>query len=419
VWTEACGKERWRLPPDSISADIHALSDADLWEMRALSRSGLVTNVRATLKRQLAERGFDQNRVEIADRVLDPNILTLGFARRFTGYKRSDLLLRDIERFGRLLNHPACPAQLIIAGKAHPEDREGKEMIREWVMLAQRPEFRSRVVFLEDYDLTLAQELAQGVDVWINTPRRPWEACGTSGMKVLVNGGLNLSELDGWWEEAYAPDNGWAIGDLAPALAPDIDKIEADELYELIEQAIAPEFYDRDRIGLPLRWLARVRQSMASLTPRYSSNRTVREYLERAYLPAAKHYGVRTTDRYAAAKAVECWAQRLKRGWANLHVAEPSVTIENGRRTVSAAIYFGEIEQADVAVELYSDAGNDGRPTVLPMRKGDALPGATNGSIYSVRLRSDLPIDAFTVRIVPAYHGVELPAELPLIAWQR
>ncbi|HMD66997.1 MAG TPA: alpha-glucan family phosphorylase [Stellaceae bacterium] len=203
--------------------------------------------------------------VEQAANVLDPNALTLGFARRFTGYKRPNLLLADPARLARLLNDPARPVQLGLAGKAHPDD-EGKEMIREWVDLAQQSEFRRRVVFLEDYDIALAQELVQGVDVWINTPRRPWEACGTSGMKVLVNGGLNLSERDGWWEEAYAPELGWAIGDDGEYAWGERDAEDAAALYAILEQEVVPEFYARDAAGMPRRWLERMRRSMAALT---------------------------------------------------------------------------------------------------------------------------------------------------------
>ena len=203
--------------------------------------------------------------VAAAGTVLDPNVLTLGFARRFTAYKRPDLLLSDRDRLARLLSDEARPVQLVLAGKAHPDDADGKRMIQDWVAFAQDPRFRRRVVFLEDYDIALAQDLVQGVDVWINTPRRPWEACGTSGMKVVVNGGLNVSTLDGWWEEAWASDLGWAIGDgwVYPN-ADEQDRREAEELYALLEQQVVPAFYDRDAAGVPFAWVARMRRSMAS-----------------------------------------------------------------------------------------------------------------------------------------------------------
>jgi glycogen phosphorylase len=193
LWTRACGKERWRGLPDELPPLVACLEDEELWAMAGEERQALIGNVRARLARQLGSRGYPPEIVAASANVLDPNVLTLGFARRFTGYKRPNLLLEDPARLARLLNDPARPVQIVLAGKAHPADQEGKQMIRDWIELAQRPEFRRRVVFLEDYDIALAQELVQGVDVWINTPRRPWEACGTSGMKVLVNGGINLS----------------------------------------------------------------------------------------------------------------------------------------------------------------------------------------------------------------------------------
>ena len=267
LWTRACGKERWRGLPDELPPLVACIEDEELWAMAGEERQALIGNVRARLARQLGSRGYPPEIVAESANVLDPNVLTLGFARRFTGYKRPNLLLEDPARLARLLNDPARPVQLVLAGKAHPADQEGKQMIRDWIELAQRPEFRRRVVFLEDYDIALAQELVQGVDVWINTPRRPWEACGTSGMKVLVNGGLNLSERDGWWEEAYAPALGWAIDDGQEYPEEEGDSRDAGSLYSILERAVVPEFYARDAAGLPRRWLERVRRSMAALTP--------------------------------------------------------------------------------------------------------------------------------------------------------
>jgi starch phosphorylase len=214
--------------------------------------------------------------------------LTLGFARRFATYKRPNLLLHDRQRLLRLLTNPDRPVQLIIAGKAHPDDRGGQALIQEWIDFIRQPEVRPHIIFLSDYDMLLTERLVQGVDVWINTPRRPWEACGTSGMKVLVNGGINLSELDGWWAEAYVPDLGWAIGDgQEHGTDPAWDRAEAEMLYHSLEQEVVPEFYARDGQGIPTAWVARMRESMARLTPQFSANRAVREYTEQHYLPAA------------------------------------------------------------------------------------------------------------------------------------
>ena len=227
-----------------------------------------------------------------------PTRLTLGFARRFATYKRPNLLLHDPERLLRLLTNPQRPMQLIMAGKAHPADQAGQALIQEWTHFIRRPEVRPHVIFLSDYDMLLTEQLVQGVDVWLNTPRRPWEACGTSGMKVLVNGGINLSELDGWWAEAYAPEVGWALGDgQEHDDDPAWDAAEAEALYDLLEREVIPEFYTRDEQGIPTAWVARMRESMARLTPRFSSNRAVREYTEQHYLPAASAYLERAADK--------------------------------------------------------------------------------------------------------------------------
>jgi starch phosphorylase len=419
LWTVACGKERWRAGADGLSSAIEALSDEAVWTLRGNSRSSLISQVRVRLRRQLAERGFGEAQLTAADQVFDPNILTLGFARRFTDYKRLDQLLTDPERLSRILNHPTNPVQLVLAGKAHPNDRRGREMLHSWIALAQRPEFRRRLVFLEDYDLMLAQDLIQGVDVWINTPRRPWEACGTSGMKVLANGGLNLSELDGWWEEAFTPEVGWAIGSTVGRQDPDVDHKEADELYAVIETAIVPEFYARDASGMPTAWIKRIRKSMATLTIAYSSNRVVKEYLERGYLFANAEFSRRSAQNCEMANGLCEWATRLGRGWATLHIGETGFALEAGERSFSVPIYFGEVDQSDVVVELYADGADGAKPEILKMTRGSPVAGATNGNLYTARTTSARPATDYTVRIVPAREGAGIPTELPLIAWQR
>ena len=242
--------------------------------------------------------------VDSAKHLFDPNALTLGFARRFATYKRPNLLLHDPERLLRLLTNPERPVQLILAGKAHPADQAGQDLIQQWTHFIQRPEARPHVVFLSDYDMLLTEHLVQGVDVWLNTPRRPWEASGTSGMKVLVNGGINLSELDGWWAEAYTPEVGWAIGDgQEHGDDPAWDAAEAEALYNLLEREVIPEFYTRDESGIPTAWVKRMRESMARLTPRFSANRTVREYTEQHYLPAATAYRERAAEQRRSGQA--------------------------------------------------------------------------------------------------------------------
>ena len=314
-----------------LEQDIRRVSDASLWQFRAEVAKSLVEYARERLSRQLAASGAPPDEVEGAKHLFDPNALTLGFARRFATYKRPNLLLHDPERLLRLLTNPERPVQLIIAGKAHPEDQAGQALIQAWTHFIRRPEARPHVIFLSDYDMLLTEHLVQGVDVWINTPRRPWEACGTSGMKVLVNGGINLSELDGWWAEAYAPEVGWALGDgLEHGDDQAWDAIEAEALYDLLEREVIPEFYTRDDKGIPTAWVARMRESMARLTPVFSANRAVQEYTEKHYLPAASAYRERAADKGSAGKQMVDWRQNLDQKWAGLRFGDLRVETRRG-----------------------------------------------------------------------------------------
>ncbi|MGD8631649.1 MAG: alpha-glucan family phosphorylase, partial [Gammaproteobacteria bacterium] len=283
LWTRTCGPERWRGSAEALNEAIEGLSDEAIWSFCARERQDLIHYARVRLSRQLGQRGAEPDAIAEVEQMLDPNVLIIGFARRFAEYKRPNLLLQDKARLTRLLNHAERPVQLIIAGKAHPADVQGQALIKQWVDFVSQPEVRHRAVFLEDYDISLAQQLVQGVDLWINTPRRPWEACGTSGMKVLVNGGLNLSELDGWWAEAYSEEVGWALGDCEEHSDPQWDAVEADSLYRLLEEEVAPLFYRRDAQGIPGAWVARMRASMARLAPQFSCNRMARDYVEELY----------------------------------------------------------------------------------------------------------------------------------------
>jgi len=419
LWTEACGKERWRGMSEDLKDRISAISDDGLWAMRGSSRQRLVQLVRRHLATQLRERGFELETVRLADHVLDPSILTIGFARRFTEYKRPNLLLRDPERFGRLLLDEQRPLQIVVAGKAHPADPQGKSMIQEWIMLARQARFRTRVVFLEDYDIALAQELVRGVDVWINTPRRPWEACGTSGMKVLVNGGLNCSILDGWWDEAFAPDVGWAIGDGAGGDVRQADERDAEHLYELLESSIVPEFYSRDAHGLPRRWLDRIRRSMSTLTPLFASTRMARDYVERAYIPLAEILRKRVKDGCKEAKLLRTWADDLSNRWPSLHIGQPTTARAGSQWQFSVPVIMGEIPPGSARVELFADE-LDGKPAeVVILHQEQAIPGAMNGHIYSGEVPVTRPAEDYTVRVVPYHPEVSIPSEFGLISWQR
>jgi starch phosphorylase len=418
VWTDACGKERWRGGPDGLRSNIASVTDEALWGMRGTGRQRLVGLARSHLGVQLRERGFDVEVVRQAETVLDPNALTIGFARRFTEYKRPNLLLSDPARFDQLLLQERRPIQILVAGKAHPADLEGKAMIQAWIQLAMKPQYRQRVVFLEDYDIALAQELVQGVDVWINTPRRPWEACGTSGMKVLVNGGLNCSIRDGWWDEAYEPDVGWAIGDGSGGDAKQADRRDAQSLYDVLEQNIVPEFYDRDMHGLPRAWLARIRRSMSTLTAAFGSTRMVCEYVEKAYLPLAGSLRARLADDCAGAKAAHAWANDLQRHWSGLHIGSPTVVRTDGDWRFSVPVILGEVSPGSAHVELFADAGNEMCAEVVALHQEMAIPGTLNGYIYAGEVATYRPAEDYTIRVVPYHEGVQVPGELPLIVWQ-
>jgi glycogen phosphorylase len=417
IWTNTCGKGRWLGTEETLAAAIKELDDVTLWNLCGQERADLVRHARQRFRLQLGQGGAEMDIIDQADQILDPNVLTLGFARRFTAYKRPNLLLHEPERLIRLLTHSERPVQIVVAGKAHPADNEGKHFIQEWVRFAAHPMVRKHVVFLEDYDIALAQELVQGVDVWINTPRRPWEASGTSGMKVLVNGGLNLSELDGWWAEAYSPEVGWALGDGQEHTEPGWDGVEAEQLYRLLEEEIAPMFYDRDAAGIPRAWVARMRASLAGLTPQFSSNRMVREYVEKLYLPAAIAFQHRTTRGSDVAREIRLWDEQLKRNWHEVHWGNLTVSEEKDGWTFEVQIYLGEVLPDSVQIQLYADPIGAETPVCKAMRRHASIPGALNGYLYRGHLCTVRPNTDFTPRCVGYHPDVFIPIENSLIHW--
>ncbi|MBM4061309.1 MAG: glycosyltransferase family 1 protein [Planctomycetes bacterium] len=409
LWSKAWrGPGRWLADLPTAAAAVAELDDPTIWDHRARARATLVRYVRARLSRQLREGGAGDAAVHRCRHVLDPNVLTLGFARRFTEYKRPNLVLHDLERFARILLHAERPVQFVVAGKSHPNDGIGKAMVQRMAQLAMRDDLRDRLVFLEDHDMTLMQNLAAGIDVWLNNPRRPAEACGTSGMKMLVNGGLNASIRDGWWDEAYAPDYGWAIGDT-DLDGPEGDPADAAAIYELLERSIVPEFYDRDREGIPRRWVQRVRASMVALTPTFSSDRMVQDYVERAYLPAAASFRRRAADGAAVAREIEAWRARLADGWSSLRCHRHRVAQGGEGHEVELQVYHGELRPDDVRVELYADPLPGAAPVVIPMSRRGPIPGAVNGFLYAAVAPADRPASHYTPRIV-AHHPAGLGA---------
>ena len=416
LWEKACGQERWRGALEYVSDQVRCLGDQEIWDLRNQVRKKLVDFTRSRLASQHASLGVPQEEIEAAGRVFDPGWLTLGFARRFAEYKRPNMLLRDPGRLLRILADPQCPVQIVLAGKAHPQDTTGQALIRQWHEFIRRPEARGHVAFLADYDMMLTQELVVGVDVWLNMPRRPWEASGTSGMKVLANGGLNASALDGWWAEAYAPDVGWAFGDGADhGTDPALDGADAAALYSLLESEIIPAFYERDG-GIPRRWVARIRESMARLTPIFSANRAVRQYTEELYLPLASAYATRARDHGAAAAGLLAWQRELAVHWGNLRLGPLHVSTHDGRHTFRVEVRLGAIRPNDVQVELYADAVDAGPPFRAAMSPCGAVEG---GLLYAGSAPDARPADHYTPRIIPRHEGAFIPAENSLIAWKK
>jgi starch phosphorylase len=418
LWQSVCGVGRWFATRPDAPARIAAAGDERIWTMRTEARTVLVRYARRRLAEQLALSGASDRELHAAEHLFDPNVLTIGFARRFATYKRPGLLLQDPERLVRLLTAEDRPVQLVVAGKAHPADDAGKELVRAWSQFARRPELAGRVAFLADDDLQLTKHMVQGVDVWLNTPRRPMEASGTSGMKVLVNGGLNLSALDGWWAEAASKDVGWVIGDGHDPSTPDdvVDAHEARELYDLLELEVIPEFYDRDREGVPRRWVDRVRRSMATLTPQYSAERAVRQYTERYYIALARAARARAEDGGALAAVLSAWRARVEEGIGDVHcVRREAEQMGDGRVSVALHVLFGELSPHDVRVELYADGPNG--PLVVPVSNWGPLVGAANGHLLVGVLPAGAEPDHFTPRVVGHHPAAVVPFDGPAIRW--
>jgi starch phosphorylase len=418
VWTEASTRNRWQGTLETMEDDLRDVPDSKLWDLRCAARRSLIDYVREHMRRHLAALGASSWDVEAVKGLFDPDSLTIGFARRFAAYKRTTLLLHDPERLLRILTSADRPVQLIVAGKAHPADASGQAMIEEWTdFIARRA--RSHAVFLEDHDMFMTQRLVQGIDVWINTPRRPWEACGTSGMKVLVNGGINLSELDGWWAEGYSPSVGWALGDGKEHDAdPSWDAAEAQSLYTLLEREVIPDFYKRDKDGIPRAWVARMRESMARLTPRFSSNRAVREYTENYYLPAADNYRERVAEGCSLAARIVSWQSEIERKWEGLRFGAVKVETVRGGHRFTVPVYLDGLDPACVGVQLYAD-GKDGEgPFRLDMVRGEPQAGV-DGFVYTAEAPANRPAADYTPRIIPRFPGASVPLEAARILWQR
>jgi glycogen phosphorylase len=420
---------QWEERPTdyAIWKRVDHIPDAELWRTHERRRERLVAFARGRLRNQLKRRGAPPAEVARSDEVLDPEALTIGFARRFATYKRGTLIFRNLERLGAIINDKDRPVQIIFAGKAHPRDHGGKELIAEILHIARRPEFRRRIVFIEDYDMHVARYLAQGIDVWLNNPRRPLEASGTSGMKVCCNGGINLSVLDGWWVEGYAQNNGWAIGageeytDLAYQ-----DDVESRAIYDLLEQEIVPLFYTRSSDGLPRGWLRVMKQSMGTVCPVFNTNRMVQEYIEKCYWPSNQRYELLAADHLKKAEELAQWRRRLSLGWSHVRVegveASGSDPMHVGKELeVRARINLGNLNPADVEVQLFhglvDSYGEIPSPGTIAMsHNGAPQAGSTWLFLGKIPFRTSGQ-HGFAVRVLPHNSSLSNPFETGLVCW--
>lgn len=418
---------RWAEDPDNrkIWERVERIPDSELWRTHERRRERLIGFARRRLIDQLIHQGAKKGEIQTASEALDPEALTIGFARRFATYKRGDMILSDPERLAKIINDPQRPVQIIFAGKAHPQDHPGKEVIKNIVHLARRPEFKHRIVFIEDYDLNVARYLVQGVDVWLNNPRRPLEACGTSGMKAAANGALNLSILDGWWVEGYAPGLGWAIGAGEEYDdQKDQDEIESHAVYNLLEKEIVTLFYERGRDNLPREWIRMMKQSMKTLAAYFNSHRMVQDYLHRFYIPASLKWDLIRAEDFKGLRDLTAWMGRLRKNWSGIEVAAKRFDAGKGVALgeplpLEVDLRLRELMPQDLSVEAYygpvdSKAEFLSRsflPLKLFHRNGDMT--TFKGEIPCQRVGRF----GFKIRILPSHPLLVNPYSMGLILW--
>ena len=421
---QAEGADPERDDPEAFWAAVDKVPADRVWATKRTLRARLVDDARRRLRASSLKRGAAPSQLDWIETALDPDVLTIGFARRVPSYKRLTLMLRDPARLKRLLLDPERPVQLVIAGKAHPADDGGKKLIQEMVRFADDPEVRHRIVFLPNYDIAMAQPLYPGCDVWLNNPLRPYEACGTSGMKAALNGGLNLSILDGWWDEWYDGDNGWAIPSADGLDDPDRrDDIEAASLYDLIEQEIAPRFYDRGEDGVPVRWVEMMRHTLKSLGPKVLASRMVRDYVRQLYAPAAANARALDGD-FAGARDLATWKHRVRAAWDTVRVEHvegiaPGNPEVGSTLEVRAYVALGALAPDDVEVQLLSGRiGEDDvliGTTITPLGLAESYDGGRHAFYGSVPLERAGSF-GYTVRVVPRNVHLTSVAELSLVA---
>ncbi len=418
---------KWRDEPTSVEIwnRVNNIPDEEIWRTHERRRERLVSFARKRLHAQLKNQGASDFELNLTRGALNSKALTIGFARRFATYKRADLLFRDIERLSKILKDPDMPVQIIIAGKAHPRDDEGKELIRRIVHFSRLPELRGSVIFIEDYDMNVARYMVQGVDVWLNTPRRPLEASGTSGMKAVANGAMHFSVLDGWWDEAYSPEVGWAIGSGEVYDDPVYqDTVESNAIYDILEKDLVPLFYDTETGGIPRHWVEKMKRSMGRLIPVFNTHRMVHEYYSDRYRPAIARYEALKADRDVRARALALWKQKVRDNWAGIRImrvdSDSTGPFQVGDTVrVTAMVNLGNLSPEDVRVELYAgmvDASGslfDSRPVVME-HKGDKLKGQIFEGFLTLAKSGKT---GYSLRILPDHPDMYAPSDLQLIKW--
>ncbi len=419
--------EEWN--PD-VWAEIDSIPDGELWRAHERRRERLIAFTRSRHTQHLRNLGASSHEIEAAEEILNPDALTIGFARRFATYKRATMLFRDLERLSRIVNNPERPVQFIFAGKAHPHDTEGKEFIRQIVRISRMEEFRNAIVFLEDYDMYVARYLVQGVDVWLNNPRRPKEASGTSGMKVIYNGGLNCSILDGWWAEAYDPSVGWAIGngEEYPESDSDLqDYVESAALYNLLEFELAPMFFDRGRDNIPREWVSKIKNSIRKLAPYFNTHRMVQEYTEQMYAPSYQVLGKLTKPNLENGLAFSQWRQRLAHIWnqvqiSNVNISQKTLKV-GGELEVTATVHLGELTPKDVRVQAYygrttprGEIGEDAQAVNMQPVNGGSGGSYTFAARISYNTSGERGI---SVRVMPHHDYLANDFQLGIVRWAQ
>jgi starch phosphorylase len=413
--------------PAHVWQQVKQIPLSELWRAHENCRTRLVGFARRALFRQLKNQGASTDVLRQSMEVLNPDTLTIGFARRFATYKRATLLFRNPDRLEKIINNPARPVQMIIAGKAHPQDNEGKAFIKAITHLGREPRFRNRIVFLENYNMTTAGLLVSGCDVWLNNPRRPLEACGTSGMKALANGVLNLSVLDGWWDEGYAPEYGWAIGQGEEDPNHELqDETESLALYNLLEKQVAPLFYQRTADGIPQVWCDMMRASIRDLMPIFSSHRMVLEYYNKFYAPSSKRFLSLTRDNFKSATTQAEWRNKLMTAWNDIAIQALGSSADGGHKKVGeylefeAKVHLGALSPEDVTVEAYyghlDHMGEFIDRATLPMEPLQDIGGGAwlFKSAVTCRVTGKF---GYTIRVTPSQKRLANPFALGLIAW--